>query len=132
MKKILIGLGLVLILLVIALRLWQAEWKPEANTGLRFKQVELNFKHYLDMQSLPFAGASAFDVDGDGIDELFLGAGRQEPDKVFQFKNGKFNKMPSVFFKEEYDATYGAAHIDIDNDGDVDFITARESGVWAW
>lgn len=130
MKKLLIGLALVLALLVIALRLWQAEWKPEGETDLRFRQVELPFSHILDRRSLPFAGAAAFDLTGDGVDELFLGGGGLQNDKFFRFKDGKFVEMDTMLRKEIRDATYGAAHLDIDNDGDVDLFTARESGVW--
>lgn len=130
MRKIFIGLAIVLALLVITLRLWQAEWKPQGETDLRFKQVDLPFSHILDANSLPFAGAAAFDLTGDGIDELFLGGGRLQDDQFFQFKDGKFVEMDISLGKEIQDATHGAAHLDIDNDGDVDLFTARESGVW--
>lgn len=130
MKKILIGIVVVLALLVIALRLWQAEWKPQGETDLRFKNVDLPFSHVLDKSSLPFAGAAAFDLNGDGIDELFLGGGRLQDDQFFKFRDGKFVKMDTMLGKEIQDATHGAAHLDIDNDGDVDLFTARESGVW--
>lgn len=130
MKKILIGLAVALALLVVALRLWQAEWKPQGETDLRFKKAELPFSHILDKNSLPFAGAAAFDLTGNGIDELFLGGGRLQDDQFFQFKDGKFVQMDIKLGKEIQDATHGAAHLDIDSDGDVDLFTARESGVW--
>lgn len=130
MKKFLIGLAFLLALLIVGLRLWQAEWKPEGKTDLRFKQAELPFTHILDKNSLPFAGAAAFDLTGDGIDELFLGGGKQQPDNIFQFQDGKFVKLPIDIQKDPHDATYGSAHLDVDNDGDVDLFTARESGVW--
>lgn len=37
-----IGLALILVVLVVALRLWQAEWKPQGETDLRFRQVDLS------------------------------------------------------------------------------------------
>ena len=130
MNKILVVLTICFALLVAILRLWQAEWKSEAYTDLRFKPAKLDFTHILDKNSLPFAGAAAFDLTGDGIDELFLGGGRLQEDRFFQFKDGKFVQMDTLLRKEIQDATYGAAHVDIDNDGDVDLFTARESGVW--
>ncbi len=130
MKKILLGLAIALVLLVVALRLWQAEWKSQGDTDLRFKKADLPFSHILDKTSLPFAGAAAFDLTGDGVDELFLGGGRLQNDQFFTFKDGKFVKMDTMLRKEIMDATHGAAHLDIDNDGDVDLFAARESGVW--
>ena len=130
MKKFVIGLAIVLALLVLALRLWQAEWKPQGETELRFTSVPLPFSHILSKDSLPFAGAAAFDLTGDGVDELFLGGGKLQVDRFFRFRDGEFVQMDTLLLKDPSDATYGAAHLDIDNDGDVDLFAARESGVW--
>jgi len=113
------------------LRFWQAEKQPQGETDLSFSAAELPFVHEADLEgSLPFLGSAAIDINGDGRDELFLGGGDEQADQMFEFKNGGFKALPFTFEKEASDATHGAAHIDIDNDGDTDLFTARESGVW--
>lgn len=114
-----------------ALRIWQAEKTPQGDTDLAFEAADLPFVHEADLvNSLPFLASAAFDVDGDGQDELFLGGGDTQPDEIFAFRDGAFEKLPLEFLKDSVDATHGAASMDIDNDGDVDLFTARESGVW--
>ena len=114
-----------------ALRFWQAEKTPQGETDLAFESVKLPFIHKADLEnSLPFLGSAALDIDGDGRDELFLGGGSKQADAIFAFRNNRFEKLPLSFTKDAVDATHGAASLDIDNDGDSDLFTARESGVW--
>ena len=129
-KTIILWLPPVLIVVAIGLRLWQSEWKPQEPTNLKFSQADLSFSHRYDRASLPFIGTAAFDVDRDGVDELFIGGGREQNDKIFKFQNGAFVEMKTRIVKTLPDATHGAAHLDVNNDGDVDLFTARESGVW--
>ena len=114
-----------------ALRFWQAEKTPQGVTDLSFTAVDLPFVHEADLvNSLPFLASAALDINGDGQDELFLGGGNTQADHIFEFKNNRFEKLPLTFDKESVDATHGAASMDIDNDGDTDLFTARESGIW--
>ena len=125
--------GLVFLLLSAfgALRFWQAEKTPQGETDLAFEAVSLPFTHEADLvNSLPFLASAAIDIDGDGTDELFLGGGDAQADTMFAFNNGAFKKLPLSFTKDAVDATHGAATMDIDNDGDTDLFTARESGIW--
>ena len=114
-----------------ALRIWQAEKTPQGETDLAFEAVGLPFTHEADLvNSLPFLASAAIDVDGDGRDELFLGGGDAQEDALFAFRNGGFEKLSQKFSKDAVDATHGAATMDVDNDGDTDLFTARESGIW--
>ena len=114
-----------------ALRFWQAEKTPQGETDLAFEAVDLPFVHKADLvNSLPFLASAAIDIDGDGRDELFLGGGDEQADEIFTFRNNRFEKLPLTFSKDAVDATHGAATMDIDNDGDTDLFTARESGIW--
>jgi len=127
---VVIIIGLILLLFA-ALRYWQAEKGPQGETDLAFEAVDLPFAHEAELEtSLPFLASAAIDINGDGRDELFLGGGDKQEDQFFEFANGKFSKLPLTIKKETEDATHGAATMDIDNDGDVDLFTARESGVW--
>ena len=131
---IIIGGGILIVALLSAfgvLRFWQAEKTPQGETDLAFEAVDLPFSHEADLvNSLPFLASAAFDIDGDGQDELFLGGGDAQADAIFAFRNNRFEKLPLTFSKDAVDATHGAASMDIDNDGDTDLFTARESGVW--
>lgn len=114
-----------------ALRFWQAEKTTQGETDLAFEAVGLSFVHKADLvNSLPFLASAAIDIDGDGRDELFLGGGDEQADEIFAFRNNRFEKLSLTFSKDAVDATHGAATMDIDNDGDTDLFTARESGIW--
>ncbi len=132
--SLVIGIGIIVFLILGAfgaLRFWQAEKTPQGQTDLRFTAAELPFVHKADLvNSLPFLGSAALDIDGDGRDELFLGGGDRQADQIFTFTDSGFKPLLLTFAKEAVDATHGAASIDIDNDGDTDLFTARESGVW--
>lgn len=113
------------------LRFWQAEKTPQGKTNLAFEAAELPFVHKADLvNSLPFLASATIDIDGDGRDELFLGGGDEQADEIFAFRNNRFEKLALTFSKDAIDATHGAATMDIDNDGDTDLFTARESGIW--
>jgi len=145
-KIFIIGIGCVSLIVIgvvtalvltggVAFQLWQLEWKKQGETELRFKEVALPFSHQADIEkSLPFMAAAAIDVDGDGVDELFLGGGRAQDDQIFQFDGGAFRPMDASFSfpKNGADATHGAASIDVDGDGRTDLFVARESGVWLY
>jgi len=117
--------------LILMLRAWQGEKVPQGKTTLSFTQVDLPFENKIDLEnSLPFLASAALDIDGDGIDELFLGGGDEQNDVFFKFDGTRFVPLQISLEKHPVDATHGAAHIDFDEDGDVDLFTARESGIW--
>ncbi len=116
-----------------AFRLWQMEWKTQGETDLRFAEVSLPFTHNADLEnSLPFMAAAAIDVDGDGVDEVFLGGGKGQADGFFRYGGGGFHSLGDGYSlaKGPSDASHGAVSFDIDSDGRVDLLVARESGVW--
>ena len=69
---------------------------------------------------LPFLGSAAFDADGDGIDELFLGGGLNQDDKLFRYSPDGFVDTGMRFKKPDNQATHGAAHIDLDDNPKAD------------
>ncbi len=84
-QLVLVAVILIAILgaLWLAVRRVQGPAPEEGATDLRFVEVDLPFHHAGDLDaSLPFMALSAVDVDGDGVDEVFLGNGRGHPDAL--------------------------------------------------
>ena len=98
-----------------------------------FSQVPLGFSHeYHSGKALPFVGSAIIDIDNDGLPEVFLGGGHLQRDGLFTLRNGgNFTDISddSGLSKDINDASYGAASIDINHDGYVDLLVARDSGV---
>ena len=103
----------------------------DASLVPKFKSVAIDFEHAFDSSSLPMLASCIVDIDGDGIPEVFLGGGKGQADALFRFDGGAFAEVPEAagMSKGESDATYGAATIDVDADGDSDLFVARDSGV---
>ncbi len=136
LPMIVVIIAIIISALIITLQFYQAEWKQQAKTELRFAPAALPFSHKFDAGAmLPFLGSAVFDADDDGIDEVFLGGGIGQSDKIFAFKKpGKGTGFVEIHRLDKPDnvATHGAAHLDIDEDGDVDLIVARSDGIWLY
>jgi len=96
-----------------------------------YSQVALTHTHQHDGSSLPMIGSCIIDIDGDRVPEVFLGGGKDQKDAIFRYSDGQFETVENCagVSKQMPDATYGAATIDVDNDGDSDLFVARDSGV---
>ncbi len=97
-----------------------------------FTEAKVNFTHQFDdTKSLPMMAAALVDINNDGVDELFIGGGNNQPDALFQYTKGSFNNIAADAFTDTKgdDASLGAASADMDNDGLTDLIVCRTSGV---
>jgi len=96
-----------------------------------YSPASLDFVHEFAEGALPMIGSAIIDIDGDLVPELFLGGGRHQPDSLFRYTQGGFVEIKDAWDapKALSDATYGAATIDVDGDGDSDLFVARDSGV---
>jgi len=135
MKKILIGLAVVIALILIAVQVVvyqiQGPTVAQSDTDLRFREISVNWIHQSDENSLPFAAIAAIDIDGDGVDELFVGGGKNQPDAILQYRDNSFGVTALTGFeKGTGDATMGAVSMDVTGDGKADLFVARETGVW--
>lgn len=134
--KYLLLIPLVLICAIFMLSYFKANGQPysqdidEALIPV-FSPASLNFTHQYDSGSLPMIGSCIIDIDGDRVPELFLGGGKDQEDAIFRFNNNAFSPIENRagIDKSMPDATYGAATIDVDSDGDSDLFVARDSGV---
>ena len=97
-----------------------------------FAEVPLPFLHVYDADTLPFMASAIIDIDGDGVEEIFLGGGADQQDGLFRFNGAGFDDISTGHGLDKTlpDATYGAASLDADGDGAVDLFVARQSGVY--
>lgn len=103
-------------------------FKVANKTGLDFRHQDDEFNDFNREFLLPHAFSNlgphlaVGDVNGDGLDDVFIGGGRNQAGAVFaQQKNGSFKKLS--FPALEADAAYedmGATFFDADGDKDVD------------
>lgn len=89
---------------------------------------------YDKTQTLPFTASAVIDIDGDGVEELFLGGGIHQTDAFYQYRNGAFVDITAqtAWSKVTPDKTFGAVALDLDSDGDTDMLITRQSGVWRY
>lgn len=148
MSKVKIALTALLAMILGLVGYLQSDaWNPYSDVtpdGLelsQFSEVPLPFAHELNGESsLPFLGSAIVDIDGDGVEEVFIGGGSQQNDALFAFQNGAFVDISegrglahaAKTESKRGDATMGAVALDTDNDGDNDLIIARESGVYLY
>lgn len=103
-----------------------------ARTGLQFTHkenpfVEFNRERLMpNMVSTEGPAAAVGDINGDGLDDLFLGSSKREQSAVFvQNKQGKFTKLsvPALAADSVFEDV-AAVWADIESDGDLDLVIA--------
>lgn len=101
-------------------------------TDLSFTEILLPFTLQSDLdRSLPFMGIATVDFDGDGIDEIIIGGGKNQADSLFKYTEASFEPLTITGLeKQPDDATFGIASIDTTGDGLDELFIARESGVY--
>ena len=146
MRKILkyVGLGVatLVVLLAVLLTGWsildrQIDYDVDlAGTKVpKFTTLELPHDHsHSDATSLPFTGGAAIDVDGDGVEELFIGGGHGQKDVLYKFNGKSFDAVPDAagIDKPEGGSSLGALVLDVNMDGKQDLIVTRPTGVWLY
>ena len=106
---------------------------PSAKLELdRYIEIPISFEHQWDSVTHPFTGAAVIDVDGDKKMEIFIGGGEGQEDGLFSYQRGSFTNIIKGKGLSSLSATHGATSLDMDNDGDVDLIIARDDGVYLY
>lgn len=101
-------------------------------SGLRHFYTENEFDDFSNQELLPYKisalgpALAVGDVNGDGLEDVFIGGSRGFPSSVYQqLQDGKFKLMHQPDFHS--DRNYedgGAAFFDLDGDGDLDLYIA--------
>jgi len=98
-----------------------------------FTEIELpQSQSHSDATSLPFTGGAAIDIDGDGVDELFIGGGQN--DVVYKYNGSGFDEVADAagITKPDGDSSLSALVLDTDKDGRQDLIVTRPEGIWLY
>ena len=103
--------------------------------GINIPQYEksmIPFKQGNDFTvSLPFLASAIIDIDGDGVEELYLGGSTVTKDGLFKFQNNKLVPIDDAAGISNGDsASMGSVVIDVNHDGQQDLLVARENGIW--
>ncbi|MFT7373801.1 MAG: hypothetical protein ACI9T9_002501 [Oleiphilaceae bacterium] len=97
-----------------------------------FEESVIEFNQGNDFSvSLPFLASAIIDVDGDGVEELFLGGSQNTPDGLFKFQDNTLIAIEGALgISKGKTASMGSVVLDVDNDGKQDLLVAREDGIW--
>ncbi|WP_372366721.1 FG-GAP repeat domain-containing protein [Candidatus Uabimicrobium sp. HlEnr_7] len=98
-----------------------------------FSEISVNYKHIWDKNSKShaFTGAAVIDINNDGKMEIFIAGGENQDDALLSYQDKELrNIIEKTGLSNKKNATYGATSFDMDNDGDVDLLIARNNGIW--
>ena len=95
----------------------------------QFQPIDIDFDVKWDKAAHPFTGAAAIDINGDGADEVFIGGGLNQEDRLYTYHNGELEDIIGYTGLSSLDATHGVTSFDLDSDGDVDLVAARAGGI---
>ena len=101
-------------------------------SAVLFEAIPIDFEIVWDKAVHPFTGAAAIDIDGDEQDEVFIGGGLNQEDRLYRFVDGELVDIIEGTGLSGADAAHGAMSIDLDSDGDVDLALARAGGVYLY
>ena len=101
----------------------------------QFTHVEVPFdQSHSDDTSLPITGSAALDIDGDGVEELFIGGGFRQENGLFRYENGAFVAVngQAGLTKPADGTAFGPLVLDVNTDGLSDMLVTYPEGIWLY
>ncbi len=109
-------------------------FSPVSIPGLVFKHKEDEWVDFYRERLIPHSlsaegpSLSVADIDGDGLQDIFVGGAKRQKSEIFQQqKDGSFKSLKIPLLQDEYSLdVIDAAFFDADGDGDKDIIVTGE------
>jgi hypothetical protein len=135
--KVVVVLVVIVMLMLVARGIMDARVDYDVSTaGVSIPQytaVDIPFEQGNEFTTAhPFAASAILNFDNDGIEELFLGGGPDQPDALLRYRDGAFIPIADAggITKNPGTASFGATVLDTDGDGLDDLLVSRTDGVW--
>lgn len=133
---VLFALWLSFVVFIIFL-IWKDTWIPydygiDASLIPVFEKLELDDGHSFDtLTSLPIRWSTLIDIDGDGVDEIFLWWWSGQNDQIFRYLSWNFIDISEQFNISKWpnENTLAASWVDLDNNWFRDLIVSRDASV---
>ena len=100
----------------------------------KFRHKENNFNDFENEILLPQKqstlgpGLAVGDLNGDGLDDFYIGGAKNQQGQIYLQKSNGFFVPSESKIKDEESEDLGAEFLDIDNDGDLDLYVASGGG----
>ena len=99
----------------------------------KFKDAAFDFVNRFDPErSLPIMASAMIDINGNGVDEVFIAGGVTQDDVLYEYRKGHFYDITAesgLPKKPAETSTFGAVSFDLDNDGKTDLLVNGDYGL---
>lgn len=101
------------------------------NDEIKFKHNEINFNLFtrerllLEMNGFEGPAIAIADINGDRVDDLYCGGGKNQASALFMSKGKNYIEVRSPFDEDYRSESIKAEFFDSDNDGDLDLYVAH-------
>jgi len=114
-----------------AVSVWKLTRLEKLTTIPTFTEQKINYTHrYVDTDTWPAIGGTVFDIEGDGIPEVFVGGAAGQPDLILSYRDKAVVEVTEhVGLSSQAGATYDAHALDVDDDKDDDLFVIRDNNL---
>ena len=110
---------------------WKLTRLAELTTIPTFTEQKINYIHtYVNAETWPAIGGTVFDIEGDGIPEVFVTGAAGQPDLILSYRDkAVVDVTEHLGLSSVAGATYDVHALDIDHDGDDDLLLIRDDNL---